>query len=248
MHERWDIMQKEGLAAGLKAGLTIAIGYFPVALTFGLLAKTTGLTLAETLAMSIFVFAGAAQFISLSLITAKVDPVLIVLNTFIVNIRHFLMTASLNEKMQPDARWKKAVYAFGITDETFSVISTSGAGRVRTSYAAGVIVLSYASWVLFSGIGHVIGANLPLFLQAAMSIALYAMFVALLVPSLKGNRKIVLLALTAAALNGFFFWTELLSTGWAIMVSTIVSAVAVEVLYARRGNVLRRAVERKEGA
>lgn len=241
-------MQREGLSAGLKAGLTIAIGYFPVALTFGLLAKTTGLSLIETVAMSIFVFAGAAQYISLSLIAAKVEPILIVLNTFIVNIRHFLMTASLNEKMQPDARWKKAVYAFGITDETFSVISTTGDGRVRTSYAAGVIILSYASWVTFSGIGHVIGANLPLFLQAAMSIALYAMFVALLIPSLKGNRKVVLLALTAAAMNGFFFWSGLLSTGWAIMVSTLASAIFVEILYTRRGNVIRRAVERKEGA
>lgn len=241
-------MQRESLSAGLKAGLTIAIGYFPVALTFGLLAKTTGLSLIETVAMSIFVFAGAAQYISLSLIAAKVDPILIVLNTFIVNIRHFLMTASLNEKMQPDARWKKAVYAFGITDETFSVISTTGDGRVRTSYAAGVIILSYASWVIFSGIGHVIGANLPLFLQAAMSIALYAMFVALLIPSLKGNRKVVLLALTAAAMNGFFFWSGLLSTGWAIMVSTLASAIFVEILYTRRGNVIRRAVERKEGA
>src|SRR5690606_19865099 len=101
--------------------------------------------------------------------------------------------------------------------------STTGDGRVRTSYAAGVIILSYASWVTFSGIGHVIGANLPLFLQAAMSIALYAMFVALLIPSLKGNRKVVLLALTAAAMNGFFFWSGLLSTGWAIMVSTLAS-------------------------
>ncbi|SIT69026.1 AzlC family ABC transporter permease [Edaphobacillus lindanitolerans] len=241
-------MQQDGFKAGLKSGSMIAIGYFPIALTFGLLAKTTGLSIIEAVGMSIFVFAGASQYIALSLIAGKVDPLVIVLNTFIVNIRHFLMTASLNEKMQPETRWKKAVYAFGVTDETFSVISTHGEGRVRTSYAAGVIIMAYGSWVIFTGVGHVIGANLPLFLQAAMSIALYAMFVALLVPSMKGNRKVVMLALTAAALNGFFFWTGLLSTGWAIMVSTLASAIFVEIIYSRRGAVIRRAAGGREGA
>lgn len=241
-------MQQDGFKAGVKSGSMIAIGYFPIALTFGLLAKTTGLSIIEAVGMSLFVFAGASQYIALGLIAKHVDPIVIVLNTFIVNIRHFLMTASLNEKMQPAPRWKKAVYAFGVTDETFSVISTHGEGRVKTSFGAGVILMAYGSWVVFTGIGHVIGANLPLFLQAAMSIALYAMFVALLVPSMKGNRKVVLLALTAAALNGFFFWTKLLSTGWAIMVSTLASAIIVEMIYARRGALIRHAAGQKEGS
>ena len=77
---------KNQFTAGLKAGISIAIGYFPIALTFGLLAKTTGLSLVEATAMSMFVYAGAAQYISLNLISFGVDPVTIVINTFIVNI------------------------------------------------------------------------------------------------------------------------------------------------------------------
>ncbi|TWT04877.1 AzlC family ABC transporter permease [Planomicrobium sp. CPCC 101079] len=223
-------MDTRGFTAGLKAGTSIAIGYFPIALTFGLLAKTTGLSITEATAMSIFVFAGAAQYISLSLIAAGVAPAVIVLNTFIVNIRHFLMTAALNEKMQPDARWKKALYAFGVTDESFSVLATQKGGRLRTAFAAGVILISYGSWVIFTAIGHLIGANLPQFLQASMSIALYAMFVGLLVPSMRGNRKVVSLAAIAALTNSFFYFTGWLSTGWAIMVSTLVSAVFVELI------------------
>lgn len=222
-------------SAGLKAGFSIAIGYFPVALTFGLLAKTTGLSLLEATAMSIFVFAGAAQYISLSLIAAGVAPAVIILNTFIVNIRHFLMTASLNEKMQPDARWKKALYAFGITDESFSVLAIQKEDNIPTSFAAGVITISYGSWILFTAIGHLIGANLPAFLQAAMSIALYAMFVGLLVPSMRGNRKVVSLALIAAALNSFFYFSGLLSTGWAILVSTLASAIIIELISSKGG-------------
>ena len=222
---------------GIRAGLSIAIGYFPIALTFGLLAKTAGLSMWEATAMSMFVFAGAAQYISLTLISTGVDPILIVLNTFVVNIRHFLMTASLNEKMQPDARWKKAIYAFGVTDETFSVLATQKRDNIRTSFAAGVILISYGSWVVFTALGHIIGANLPAFLQAAMSIALYAMFVGLLVPSMKGNRKVALLALFGAVIHCAFYWSGLLSTGWAILVATLGSAILVEILYARKGRV-----------
>lgn len=222
---------------GLRAGLSIAIGYFPIALTFGLLAKTTGLSMWEATAMSIFVFAGAAQYISLTLISSGVDPILIVLNTFVVNIRHFLMTASLNEKMQPDKRWKKAIYAFGVTDETFSVLATRKEEKIRTSFAAGVILIAYGSWVLFTALGHVIGANLPEFLQAAMSIALYAMFVGLLVPSMKGNRKVIWLATFGAVIHSALYWSGLLSTGWAILVATLGSAILVEIIYTRKGRV-----------
>jgi 4-azaleucine resistance transporter AzlC len=222
---------------GIKAGMSIAIGYFPIALTFGLLAKTTGLSMWEATAMSIFVFAGASQYISLTLISTGVDPILIVLNTFVVNIRHFLMTASLNEKMQPDNRWKKAIYAFGVTDESFSVLATQKEEKIRTPFAAGVILIAYGSWVVFTALGHVIGANLPAFLQAAMSIALYAMFVGLLVPSMKGNRKVILLATLGAIIHCSLYWSGLLSTGWAILVATLGSAILVEILYARKGRV-----------
>lgn len=221
-------MNGREFSSGLKAGTSIAVGYFPIALTFGLLAKTTGLSLIEAVAMSIFVYAGAAQYISLSLITAGVAPAVIVLNTFIVNIRHFLMAAALNEKMQPDDRWKKALYAFGITDESFSVLATQKGNKLSTAFAVGVIVIAYGSWVIFTAIGHLIGANLPQFLQASMSIALYAMFVGLLVPSMRGNRKVVSLALIAGAVNSLFYFTEWLSTGWAIMVSTLASAIFIE--------------------
>lgn len=68
-----------------------------------------------------------------------------------------------------------------------------------------------------------------------MSIALYAMFVGLLVPSMRGNRKVVMLALIAAMINGFFYWTELLSTGWSILVATLASSIFIEIIYAKRG-------------
>jgi 4-azaleucine resistance transporter AzlC len=214
---------------GLQAGLSIGIGYFPIALTFGLLAKTSGLTAYETVLMSIIVFAGASQYIALSLIAYGTGMFEIVLTTFIVNIRHFLMSTSLNEKLEEDHLVYKLFYSFGITDETFSVASMKE-GTVTTGYMFGVISISYASWVVFSGVGHLIGASLPQTLQESMGVALYAMFIGLLVPSMKKSRKVVFLALLAAVFNSIFTLGHLMAQGWAIVASTLLSAVLIEVI------------------
>lgn len=230
---------------GLKAGSSIAIGYFPVALTFGLLAKTTGLSMIEATAMSLIVYAGASQYMALSLIATGVAPWLVVMNTFIVNIRHFLMTASLSEKVEPAPKWMKAIYAFGITDESFYVLSTQK-GKITTAFAFGVASIAYGSWVFFTAVGHVIGANLPQFLQNAMSVALYAMFIGLLVPSMKGNRKVVLLAAIGAAIHCVLYYGNLLSTGWSILVATLGSAIFVEIIYVKNNKTVEHWTVQKE--
>jgi 4-azaleucine resistance transporter AzlC len=212
---------------GMQAGISIAIGYMPIALTFGLLAKTTGLTVMETFLMSLLVFAGASQYISLSLLALGTGAFEIVLTTFIVNIRHFLMSASLNEKVEAAPKFIKALYSFGITDETFSVAATKE-GKITTGFLFGLISVSYGSWVIFSGIGHVIGSSLPTTLQESMGIALYAMFVGLLVPSIKKHRKVIYLAGLAGLLNTIFI--QFMAIGWAIVSATIVSSIVIELL------------------
>lgn len=219
--------------SGIQSGISIALGYAPVALTFGLLAKSTGLTVIETVMMSLIVFAGAAQYIALQLIAVGTGVFEIILTTFILNIRHFLMCASLNEKVEEDHPLKKALYSFGITDETFSVAAVKE-GRVSTGYLFGVISISYGSWVIFSGIGHVIGASLPQVLQQSMSVALYAMFIGLLVPSLKKQRKVIVLAGSAAILNTILSF--FLEPGWSIVVASLVAAIGIEAVISLVGN------------
>jgi 4-azaleucine resistance transporter AzlC len=219
---------------GVQAGVSIAIGYMPIALTFGLLAKTTGLSLFETVLMSLIVYAGAAQYISLNLLSLGTGVFEIVLTTFILNIRHFLMSASLNEKVEQDALWKKAIYAFGVTDETFSVAAMKE-GTVTTSYMFGLTAISYGSWVISSGIGHLVGASLPQSLQESMSVALYAMFIGLLVPALKKQRKTIWLAGLAAIANSLFLFVFHFSKGWAIVGATLLAAVIVELFYKESG-------------
>ncbi|WP_170006670.1 AzlC family ABC transporter permease [Bacillus fonticola] len=212
--------------SGVRDGVSIAIGYMPIALAFGLLAKSTGLTLWEAIAMSVWVFAGASQYMALNLIAMGTSAVEIVMTTFVVNIRHFLMSASLQEKAENESKGKQALYAFGITDETFSVAAMKK-GTLTSGYLFGLIVMAYGSWVMNSGIGYVGGELLPAIVQEGMGIALYAMFVGLLVPSMKGSGKIVSLGLFAAAINSGLVAFGL-SAGWAILLATLVSAVLVE--------------------
>ena len=225
------VLEKESsdFKKGLQAGVSIGIGYFPIALTFGLLAKTSGLTIYETVLMSLIVFAGASQYIALSLIAYGTGMVEIILTTFIVNIRHFLMSTSLNEKLVEDRLFNKILYSFGITDETFSVVATKE-GTATTGYMFGVISISYSSWVIFSGVGHLIGASLPKTLQESMGVALYAMFIGLLVPSIKKNIKVILLALLAAVFNSIFTLNHIMAQGWAIVTATLLSAIIIEIV------------------
>lgn len=222
-------MKQTDFRRGLQEGMSIAIGYSPVALTFGLLAKTSGLSLFETVLMSLVVFAGASQYIAINMIAIGTGMAEIILTTFIVNIRHLLMSASLNEKTEQDATWKKAIYAFGITDETFAV-AASRSGTVSSGYLFGLILFAYSSWVISSGVGYIVGASLPLVLQESMGIALYAMFIGLLVPAMKKSVKVLTLALLSAAFNSVFVMGNLLSSGWSIVAATLLSAALVEVV------------------
>src|SRR5690625_2594027 len=139
--------------------------------------------------MSMFVYAGATQYMALNLIAIGTGAFEIIFTTFIVNIRHLLMSAAVSQKVEKDHPVKKALYSFGITDEVFAMLTTQK-NILKTNFIFGVGAIAYTSWVVSSAIGYAIGAVLPKTLQMSMGIALYAMFIALLMPALKKERKV----------------------------------------------------------
>jgi 4-azaleucine resistance transporter AzlC len=223
--------QRSSFSKGLVVGSSIAIGYLPAALTFGLLAKSTGLSFFETMAMSLFVYAGAAQYMALNLIAIGTGAFEIIFTTFIVNIRHLLMSASVRERIEDDHPIVKSLYSFGITDEVFAVTTTQE-GPIKSGFVIGVATIAYISWVVNSGVGYFVGTILPATLQESMAIALYAMFIALLMPSLKKHRKVVSLAVSAAVLNSLF--SLILPSGWSIIAATLLASAAAE-FFAQKG-------------
>lgn len=221
------------LRRGLSAGLPIAFGYMPVAITFGLLAGATGLSVYEAVLMSMIVFAGAAQYMALSMIAVSAGMIEIVLATFIVNFRHLLLSASVQERAEPSSKRYRALFGFFLTDEVFAVTSVKQP-PLQTAYILGTGITAYSSWVFFTGAGYYTGAFLPPVLQESMGIALYALFIALLVPSVKEvGRPALILAL----LGGGFHWIYQLqlATGWSIMAATITAVIVYELVEQRIG-------------
>ncbi len=212
-----------GLKEGFIASLPIVIGYFPIAIAFGLMGKNTSLAFWDVGLLSILVYAGASQFMALELIFAGVSPLNIIIATFLLNIRHMMMTASLSVEFKDIPKRVLPLIGFGITDETFSVISFNKE-KISFTFVAIVCLLSYLSWSLGTIVGYGIGEILPETLQSSLSIGLYAMFAALLFPEIKKSNKTLLIALVAAAIYALIYYTNILKSGWDIIVAIVLSS------------------------
>ncbi len=211
---------------GLRAGLPVAIGYLPIALAFGVISRTAGLPPLAAVLMSLLVFAGASQFVAVELLAAGATFPGIVATTFFVNLRHILMSATVSEKLPDLSRSWLAVLAFGITDESFSLLSTDRRSRLPGFYVLGVVILPYLAWIGGSLTGVMLGGQLPEILESSMEIALYAMFLGLIAPEIKSSSSKFKIALIALMLSSLSYWNPLfdISEGWRITFSTAVAA------------------------
>ncbi|MBO8137752.1 MAG: AzlC family ABC transporter permease [Desulfotomaculum sp.] len=225
---------------GFKSGIPIAIGYIPIALAFGLLAKTAGIPAVIASLMSFLVFAGASQFVAVNLMILGTAPWEIILTTFILNLRHLLMSASLSTRLNKNmSKTLKAVLAFGITDETFSVASFSRKPVLSPGFILGLNFTAFAAWNIGTWGGIFLAAGLPETIKTSMGIALYAMFIGLLVPTLKNSKQYMAVALAAAGIHSALRYIPLfsaLSSGWSIVISAVAAAAAGAVFLTEEGS------------
>ena len=213
---------------GVAAGIPVALGYIPIAITFGLLARGADLPFYIPVLMSGFVFAGASQFIGVNLLALGVSHGEIILTTFIVNFRHFLMSAAISQKI-PESVSKawRALLAFGITDETFTVAALRQEATLSRYFILGLNTVAFLAWNAGTWVGLFFSNGLPPVLQSSMGIALYAMFIGLLIPSCKRSRPALTVALLAASIHTVIRWlpaTFGISGGWGIIMATLISA------------------------
>ncbi|RKQ18869.1 branched-chain amino acid ABC transporter permease [Oceanobacillus bengalensis] len=213
---------------GLAVGFPIMLGYLPIALTYGVLAKQAGMSLTELTLMSAMVFAGASQFMGANMIAVGSGAVEIIIATFVLNFRHFVMSLSFMNQLRGVALKWKIPLTLGLTDETFAVsaLNPDEAKKEKGAYFyAAIIIVAYLSWVLGSLLGGILGDIIPQKLSQSMGIALYAMFIGLLVPSVKKELKVGLIAIVAMLLNASCVQLGM-STGWAIVVGTVVGGMS----------------------
>lgn len=215
--------------SGIKAGVPIAIGYVPIAIAFGVLAKTLETPSVVTMLMSLIVFAGASQFVGVKLMSLGALPIEIVLATFILNLRHFLMTSYIAQNLEKGTSKKQMpLLAFGITDETFAVASIDRKGEINPKFILGLNFIAFSFWNIGTLAGLLMSSWIPQYIINGMGIALYAMFIGLVVPSMRAAKPVLIVALTAMTVNSLFYFIPLLSIvspSWAIIISTVSAAL-----------------------
>lgn len=216
-------MMKKDFLEGMKAAIPIILGYIPVGIAYGMMAKASGLTFMEALSFSLFVYAGAAQMASVTMLEQNIAFVTIVLTVFILNLRHIIMSTCIMEKLDKTKLSMRLLLAFGITDEVFALSMTDRKRQTLTpSYFAGIALSSYIAWNIGSILGILFSSILPEIVSKSLGVSLYAMFIGLLVPNMKKSKHIVYVVLMTMILNvilNLFF-----SSSVSMIVSTLLGA------------------------
>lgn len=173
---------------GVKDTFPLVVGAIPFGIIFGTLADTAGLSFGATMGMSMFVFAGASQFVAMSLVASGTAWPMIILTTFVVNLRHLLYSATMvpfYKKLNPV--WKM-VLAFGLTDETFAVAvsryNQKDSVRGKHYYNLGSMVFMYLNWNLCTFIGLTAGKTFPEISRWGLDFAMPATFIGIVIPYL----------------------------------------------------------------
>lgn len=207
---------------GMVQALPIVLGYVPVGFAFGVLAQKAGLSMAMTLLMSVIVFAGSAQLIAVGLFSAGMDPISIILTTFVVNLRHMLFSAALSPQL---AGWRKpelAGFAAELTDETFALHSTRLIHlHAKKSETFAVNITAQIAWIFGSWLGIVGGRLIAEIEPFALDYALPAMFIALLVMQIKNHTQ-GWVAILAGVLSVVFYLVGF--NQWHVIFATVVGA------------------------
>jgi 4-azaleucine resistance transporter AzlC len=211
--------------SGVKISLPVILGYLPVAIAFAVMASEAGLSRLEIILMSTLVFAGGSQIMAIGMITSGATMLSVVIGTFVFNLRHVIMGSYIMKKVGKTSTAQKLTTANGITDESFAIISATPEEKCTIPYLFGILTVTYGSWVLGTILGAFISVLIPPSVSDALGIALYALFISLLLPSVKKSARLVILVVFTAILNTVL--TLLLpdsAQSWAIIISSLVSA------------------------
>ncbi|MGN0335758.1 MAG: AzlC family ABC transporter permease [Lachnospiraceae bacterium] len=227
-------MNKQHFTEGIRDGFPICLGYFSVSMAFGLAGVLSGIPVWTVVLISLTNLTSAGQFAGINLLIAQGSMIELALTTLIINIRYFLMSLSVSQKVSSKMSIpERMAVSFGITDEIFAV-SMQHRGELTVSYMAGVILTPVIGWTGGTFAGAVATSFMPATLSAAMGIALYGMFIAIVIPAAKEHRNVLFAVLSAVALSTAFPYLPVLkelSSGWAIIVITLIVCAAAAWLF-----------------
>ena len=216
---------------GFFNGIPICLGYLSVSFAFGIFATGAGLSIIEATFISMFNLTSAGQLAAVPIIAAGGSFLELAMTQLVINLRYALMSVSLSQKMGDSVRFiDRLAVSFANTDEVFAVASSVPA-NVGRRYLYGLTLTPFLGWTLGTLAGAIAGNILPDMLVSALGIAIYGMFVAIVVPAARDSHGILICAISAAALSALFYYLPVLSevnSGFVI----IIVAVAVSLVMA----------------
>lgn len=219
---------------GLRAGIPIGLGYLSVSFTFGIMAVSYGFSWWQAVLISMLNVTSAGQFAGIGIMRASGSWVEMLISQLTINVRYSFMSISLSQKVDEKfkgiSRW---LLGFMMTDEIFAVAVSQE--KVSRAFFTGLSIIPYLGWTLGTLIGALLGNVLPARLMSALSVAIYGMFVAIVVPEMKKSKSVVIVVLLAIALSSMFYYIPVLaehvSGGISISICAIAAALGGAILF-----------------
>ncbi|MDO4267579.1 MAG: AzlC family ABC transporter permease [Eubacteriales bacterium] len=225
---------KDWYIRGMRDGIPIGLGYFAVSFTLGIASKKAGLSAAEAAVMSMAMLASAGQFAGIGMLAAGAGWAELVVTTVVVNMRYLLMSSALSQKVRQDQPFFHRFFmAYEVTDEIFG-ISMAVPGKLYPSYMYGAATAAVPGWVAGTFLGAVIGMILPESVMSALNVALYGMFMAVVIPPSRKSR--IIAGVVVLSMAASWLWTVIpglqeISSGFQMIALTILIAGAAAWLF-----------------
>ncbi len=221
---------------GIKDGLPIALGYLSVSFTFGITAVNMGIPPITAILISLTNVTSAGQVAGIGIIASGGGFAEMALAQLIINLRYALMSLSLSQKLDNRYNiWHRLATSFCVTDEVFAVASGKD-GELPARYMYGLILLPYLFWSGGTAVGAFLGSILPEMIKSALGIAIYGMFIAIIIPPSKKSRGVLFTVITAAVLSCIVYYIPIfsfISSGISIIICTVIAAALGALLFPR---------------
>ena len=218
---------------GLRDGIPICMGYFAVAFALGITARGIGMNALQAGLMSMGMVASAGEYAAIMLISSSAGVIEMIITCIVVNLRYFLMSCSLSQKLSPDLPfYHRFMLPYCITDEIFA-LSSAVPGYLDPRYSYGMTIISVAGWTAGTVLGVLLGNIMPSFIVNALGVSLYGMFLAIIIPPSRKDRFIAGLVAASMAASGLFSVLPVIkgiSGGFKVIILTLALAGAAAVI------------------
>lgn len=212
---------------GVQDSIPIGLGYISVSFTFGMMAVSQGVPLSVAVGISLTNLTSAGQFSGLALMIAQGSYIELALSQFIINLRYALMSLSLSQRVDKKmTTTQRAVVSFGVTDEIFALASSTYE-RVGKNYMYGLISFPMACWTLGTFLGGAASTMLAQSIRSAMGIAIYGMFLAIIIPpakKLRSVRLVLILSISISCILSLLHHILPISSGFVIILCTVIAS------------------------